>query len=166
MLTFTGQVSYENSSTPCQSSLWVTSLIQQTCQQYKVQTYFGISRQWSYIITYHSYSKTPEQRTHWGRAICPLYREVLFSKVTNPKTIQVHHAHSVHQSTRRSLHNSVKLDVHSLGWNDTRCVTYAWHTLDCNRKFSEIKHSKMLKLVHNLQCRSKVGDFIGDFINQ
>ena len=52
------------------------------------------------------------------------------------------------------VRNSVKLDVCSSEWDDTRCVTYAWDALDHNRKFSEIKRFKMLKLVHNLQCRS------------
>ena len=37
--------------------------------------------------------------------------------------------------------NSVKRDVRSSEWDDTCCVTYAWDTLDRNRKFSEIKRS-------------------------
>ena len=110
---------------------------------------------------------------------------------TNRETIQVNMLHAskltgVHQSAWFSkVHNSVKLDVRSLEWDDTRCVTYAWGALDHNRKFSEIKCSKMLKLVHNLQCRSNFaerallldssgqnspisqrGDFIGDFYQQ
>jgi len=61
----------------------------------------------------------------------------------------------MHQSVWFSkVHNSVKLDVRSLEWDDTHCVTYAWGALDRNRKFSEIKRSKMLKLMHNLQCHS------------
>jgi len=91
--------------------------------------------------------------------------------------------HSVHQSVRFSkVHNSVKLDVRSSKGDDTRCD--ARGTIDRNRKFSEIKRSKLLKLVHNLQCIAvisqkgpcywiplakivlKVGDFIGDFYQQ
>jgi len=95
-----------------------------------------------------------------------------------------------HQSTWFwKVHNPVKLDVCSSEWDDTCCETYPWDTVDHNRKFSEIKCSKMLKLVHNLRCRSnftkrallldsscqnspkrpcftKVGDFTGDFINK
>ena len=41
------------------------------------------------------------------------------------------------------VHNSVKLDVRSSEWDDTRCVTCAWDTVDRNRKFSEVKRSKM-----------------------
>ena len=83
---------------------------------------------------------------------------------TNRETIQVNMLHAskltgVHQSACFSkVHNSVKLDVRSLEWDDTRCATYAWGTLDHNRKFSEIKCSKMLKLVHNLQCRSNFAE--------
>ena len=97
---------------------------------------------------------------------------------------------SLHQSAWFSkVHNSVKLDVCPSEWDDTRCVTYARDTLDRNRTFSEIKRSEMLKVVHNLQCRSnfakrallldsshqnspkmpcftKVGDFIEDFYQQ
>ena len=106
-----------------------------------------------------------------------------FKFTTQPRSTQ----HSVHQSVQFSkVHNSVKLDVRSSEWDNTRCVTYTWDTLDRNRKFSEIKRSKMLQLVDNLRCRSnfakramlldsshqnspkrpcftKVGDFIGEF---
>ena len=112
---------------------------------------------------------------------------------TDRETIQVNMLQAskltrVHQSAWFSkVHiNSVKLDVRSLEWDDTCCVTCAWGTLDRNRKFSEIKHSKMLKLVRDLRCHSnfakqallldsprqnspkrpyftKVGDYIGDF---
>ena len=114
---------------------------------------------------------------------------------TNSETIQVNMLCAskltrVHQSVWFSkVHNSVKLDVRSSEWDDTHCVTYASDTLDRNRKFSEIKRSKMLKVVHNLRCCSnfakrallldsfrqnnpkrpcftKVGDFIGEFINK
>ena len=45
------------------------------------------------------------------------------------------------------VYNSVKLDVRSSEWDDTCCMTCAWDTVDRNRKFSEIKRSKMLQLV-------------------
>ena len=92
---------------------------------------------------------------------------------------------SVHQSAWFSkVHNCEKLYVRSSEWDDTRCVTYAGDTLDHNRKFSEIKRSKMFKLVRNFAKRSllldssrqnspkrpcfmKVGDFtLETFINQ
>ena len=70
------------------------------------------------------------------------------------------HPHSMQRSMQHlstwfsKVHNPVKLEVRSSEWDDTRCVTHAWDTLDRNRKFSEIKHSKMLKLMHNLRCCS------------
>jgi len=91
---------------------------------------------------------------------------------TNRETIQV----NLHQSAWFSkVYNFIKLDVRSLeimGW-------YSLCTLDRNRKFSEIKRSKMLKLAkgtllldssrQNNPKRpyfTKVGDFIGDFYQQ
>ena len=106
-----------------------------------------------------------------------------FKFTTRPHSTQ----RSMHQSARFSkVHNSVKLDVRSSEWDDSHCVTHAWGTLDHNR---EIKRSKVLKLMHNLRCRSnftkrvllldssrqnspkrpcltKVGDFIGEFYQQ
>ena len=83
--------------------------------------------------------------------LTPLRTAKPFKFTTQPYSTQ----RDVHQSARFSkVHNSVKLDVRSSEWDDTRCVTYPWDTLDRNRKFSEIKRSKMLKLVHNLRCHS------------
>ena len=82
---------------------------------------------------------------------------------TNRKTIQVHQctasqggaascscsiAHVHRYEEMRKAHNS---DVCSLEWDDTCCVTYMDEILGHN---TEIKHSKMLKLMRNLQCRS------------
>ena len=107
-----------------------------------------------------------------------------FKFTTRPRSTQ----RSIHQSTWFSkVHNSVELDVCLSEWDDARRVTYARDTLDRNRKFSEIKRSKMLKLIYNLRCGSnfakrallldsshqnsrpcftKVGDFIGEFYQQ
>ena len=86
-------------------------------------------------------------------------------KVTNPINTSQHeaaswscsiahigaHTHAYKYEETRKAHNFVQLDMRSSEWGNTCCVTYAWDSLDRNRK---IKHSKMLKLMHNLRCSS------------
>ena len=50
---------------------------------------------------------------------------------------------------------TVKLDVHSSEWDDKYSLCDI-RMRYCNRKFSKIKRSKMLKLVHNLQCQKVI----------
>ena len=53
---------------------------------------------------------------------------------------------SVHQSPWFSkVHNSVKLDMRSSEWDDTRCVTCAWDTVDRNRRFLKLNAPKCVQ---------------------